>query len=156
MEYPAGRGKMKQETGWMRIIIFFMVVSSCFGQSNQHFYNVDKEVRVEGAIQKIIMEPRYKDTAPFLVVVLEEKNTNKIYTVEISPVWFFDHDFHQGEDLAVTGSLYISGENNLNIIAREVQSRGEILILRDKHGFPNWQGGKGQMPRKGKRKGKRY
>ncbi len=153
---------MKRETSWIWIIVWIwievlvMALSSSFGQDFQHFYNVDKEIRLEGTIQKIIMEPRYKDTAPFLVVILEEKNTKKIYHVEISPVWFFDHDFYQGENLAVTGSLYISGENSLNVIAREVQSRGEILILRDKHGFPNWQGGKGQMQRKGKRKGKRY
>ncbi len=147
---------MRRRTGWIAVIILFMAVPISSGQDIKHFYNVDKELRVEGTIQKIIMEPRYKDTAPFLVVLLEEKNTKKIYTVEISPVWFFDHDFHQGEELAVTGSLYMSGENNLSIIAREVQSQGEILILRDKHGFPNWQGGKGQTLRKGKRKGKRY
>lgn len=147
---------MRQHAGWIRMIVLFMAVSSCFGQNTQHFYNIDKEIRLEGNIQKIIMESRYKDTAPFLIVILEERDTKKIYHVEISPVWFFDHDFYQGENLTVTGSLYISAENNLNIIAREVHSRGEILILRDKHGFPNWQGGKGQMQRKGKRKGKRY
>ncbi len=147
---------MKRQTSWMRTMVLFAAVSSCFGQNIQHFYNVDKEIRLDGTIQKIIMEPRYKDTAPFLIVILEEKDTKKIYHVEISPVWFFDHDFYQGENLAVTGSLYISNENTLNVIAREVRSRGEILILRDKHGFPNWQGGKGQMQRKGKRKGKRY
>lgn len=147
---------MRRESVWMGIIVFFVVVSSCWGQNIEHFYNVDNEIRVEGTIQKIIMEPRYKDTAPFLVIVLAEKYTHKTYTVEISPVWFFDHDFHRGEDLSVTGSLYMSGEDDLNIIAREVRSRGEILILRDKHGFPKWQGGKGQMQRKGKRKGKRY
>jgi hypothetical protein len=147
---------MKRDTGWTWIMVLYLALSPCFGQDTKHFYNVDSEIRVEGTIRKITMEPRYKDTAPFLVVTLEEKNTRKIYSVEISPVWFFDHDFHQGEDLAVIGSLYISGNENLNIIAREVQSQGEILILRDKHGFPSWQGGRGQMQRKGKRKGKRY
>jgi hypothetical protein len=117
---------------------------------------VDQEIRIEGKIQKIVMEPRYKDKSPFLIVTLEEKKSKKIFTIEISPVGFFDQDFHKGEDLAVTGSLTSSGEMENNIIAREVQSRGETFILRDKHGFPTWRGGKGMMSRKGKRKGKRF
>ncbi len=138
------------------LLILFLISIPSFGQRTQHFYNVDKEITVEGTIQEIIMEPRYKDTAPFLVVLLEEKKTQKVYQVEISPVWFFDHDFHKGENLKVKGSLYSSDGKSLNVIAREVQSRGETLFLRDKHGFPNWRGGKGQMKRRGKIKGKFY
>jgi len=138
------------------LLILSLISISSFGQKIQHFYNVDKEITVEGMIQEIIMEPRYKDTAPFLVVLLEEKKTQKLYQVEISPVWFFDHDFHKGENLKVKGSLYSPDGKSLNIIAREVQSRGETLFLRDKHGFPNWRGGKGQMKRRGKGKGKFY
>lgn len=139
---------------WMAILLFASFLSS--GQKTEHFYNVDKEIHVEGKIQKIVMEPRYKHNSPFLIVTLEEKDTKKLYTVEISPVGFFDQDFHKGEHLVVTGSLTSSGENGMNIIAREVQSKGETYILRDKHGFPTWRGGKGQMSRKGKRKGKRF
>jgi hypothetical protein len=102
------------------------------------------------------MEPRYKNNSPFLIISLEEKDTKKLYTVEISPVGFFDQDFHKGEHLVVTGSLTSAGEKGMNIIAREVQSKGETFILRDKHGFPTWRGGKGMMIRKGKRKGKRF
>lgn len=138
------------------LVILLLACFPAFGQKTEHFYNVDKEIRVEGKIQKIVMEPRYKNTASFLIVYLEEKGTKKIYTVEISPVWFFDQDFHQGENLTVIGSLTSSGENGLNIIARQVQMRGETLILRDKHGFPTWRGGKGLSSRKGRRKGKRF
>lgn len=138
------------------LAIFLLMIPFSFGQDAGHFYNVDKEIRIEGKIQRIVMEPRYKDTSPFLIVHLEEKDTKKIYTVEISPVWFFDQDFHQGEYLTVTGSLTSSEEAGLNVIAREVQCKGETLILRDKHGFPTWRGGKGQMTTKGRRKGKRY
>ena len=127
-----------------------------FCQEAQHFYNVDKETKVEGTIDRIIMEPRYKDTSPFLIVSLKEKNTKQLYQVEVSPVWFFDYDFHKGESLIITGSLYSKGENSLNLIAREIQFKGEILALRDKHGFPNWRGGKTLSKRRGKGKGKRF
>jgi len=147
---------MKRKTYVIRLMILLLVSLPSFGQKTEHFYNVDKEIRVEGKIQKIVMEPRYKDNSPFLIVTLEEKDTKKLYTVEISPAGFFDQDFHKGEHLVVTGSLTSFGEKGMNIIAREVQSKGETFILRDKHGFPTWRGGKGQMGRKGKRKGKRF
>jgi RecG-like helicase len=136
------------------VLLLFSFFS--FGQNKEHFYNVDQEVRIEGKIQNIAMEPRYEDKSPFLIVTLEEKDTKNLYNVEISPAGFFDQDFHKGEHLTVTGSLTTSGESEKNIIAREVQSKGETFILRDKHGFPQWRGGKGLMSRKGKRKGKRF
>ncbi|MEE8604077.1 MAG: hypothetical protein V3S65_01775 [Candidatus Aminicenantaceae bacterium] len=147
---------MKQKADVILLMILLLVSLPSFGQKTEHFYNVDQEIHIEGKIQKIVMEPRYKDNSPFLIVTLEEKATKKIYTVEISPVGFFDQDFHKGEHLIVTGSLTSSGEKEMNIIAREVQSKGETFILRDKHGFPTWRGGKGLMGRKGKRKGKRF
>ena len=140
----------------IQLIILLFASLLSFGQKSEHFYNVDKEIRIEGKIQKIAMEPRYKDNSPFLIVSLEEKNSKKLYSVEISPVGFFDRDFHKGEHLVVTGSLTSSGEKGISIIAREVQSKGETFILRDKHGFPTWRGSKGQMSRKGKRKGKHF
>jgi hypothetical protein len=121
-------------------------------QKNPHFYNVDSEKTIEGTIQEIRMEPRYKDTAPFLVLSLEEKGTKAIYNVEVSPVWFFETDFHQGEDVEVIGSFYLSEGQSLNVIARQIRFRGETLFLRDKHGFPNWRGGR--VEEKGRRRGK--
>jgi len=147
---------MIKKAGSIILGIFLLMIPSSFGQETEHFYNVDKEIHIEGNIQRIVMEPRYKDTSPFLIVFLEEKDTKKIYTVEVSPVWFFDQDFYQGEYLMFTGSLSSSEDACLHVIARGVQCRGETLILRDKHGFPTWRGGKGQMTMKGRRKGKRY
>jgi hypothetical protein len=122
-------------------------------QSTQHFYNIDSERRVEGTIQEIVMEPRYSDSAPFLILKLEEKSTHTLFNIEVSPAWFFDHDFHKGEDLAVVGSFYTTDGKNMNIIAREVRFKGQTLVLRDKNGFPNWRGG-GQSGVKGRRRGK--
>lgn len=156
MEYTLRSETMIRRAEPVLLLAFLLISIPSYGQKTQHFYNVDKEITVAGTIQEIIMEPRYKDTSPFLVILLEEKKTRKLYQVEISPVWFFDHDFHKGEDLTVKGSLYSSDGKSLNIIAREVQSRGETLFLRDKHGFPNWRGGKGQTKKRGKGKGKLY
>jgi len=143
---------MKRLPLWgLALFLFFSTIFS-YGQKKEHYYNVDKEVTVKGTIKEIKMEPLYKNTSPFLIIILKENKTETIFNVEISPVWFFDHDFHQGEYLVVKGSLYTSEENVQNIIAREVQFSGQTLLLRDKHGFPNWRGGKGQMTRKGKRK----
>ena len=97
------------------LLFFFLISIPSYGQKTQHFYNVDTEITVEGTIQEIIMEPRYKDTSPFLVVLLEEKKTKKLYQVEISPVWFFDQDFYKGEDLTVKGSFYTSDGKRIRL-----------------------------------------
>jgi hypothetical protein len=135
-------------------LTFALIVfaSLTFAQQMQHFYNVDKEITIEGTIQQISMEPLYKNRSPFLIVILEQKETKQQYRVEISPVWFFEQDLHQGESFVVTGSLYTTDEGTQNVIAREIRFRGATLILRDKHGFPNWRGG--PMKQKGRRKGK--
>jgi len=124
------------------MLIFAFSLGLAFSQQPQHFYDVDKEMKIEGTIQKIVMEPRYKNTSPFLIVFLDEKKSKKSYKVELSPKRFFDYDLHKGEILMVIGSFYQTGVNNLNIIARKIRLRGETLFLRDKHGFPNWRGGK--------------
>jgi len=133
--------------------VFLSCLVPSLAQQQQHFYNIDKEIHIKGSIKDIIMEPRYKNSSPFLVVVLEDKENQKIYNIEVSPIWFFENDFHKGEDLHVTGSPYTTAENEQNVIAREVRFRGETLVLRDKHGFPTWRGqGKG----KGRKRGKNF
>lgn len=133
---------MRQKFIFSIMLILTLSLDLAFSQESQHFYDVDKEMKIEGTIQKIVMEPRYKNTSPFLIVFLDEKKSRISYKVELSPKRFFDYDLHKGENLTVTGSFYQTGVNNLNIIAREVRLRGETLFLRDKHGFPNWRGGK--------------
>jgi len=126
--------------------IFFVVLvparNRAFGQTPPHFYNVDKETRIEGTVEDILMEPRYEARAPFLVVILEEKDTRRRISVEVSPAWFFKEDIHKGERIKVVGSLYGSGEGIVNLIAREVQCRGRTITVRDKRGFPTWSGGR--------------
>lgn len=144
---------MKKRAWILSLLVLGVAASFPFAQTPQHFYNVDSERRVEGTIQEIVMEPRYSDSAPFLVLKLEEKGTKVLYNVEVSPAWFFEHDFHKGEGLTVVGSFYTTEKGKMNIIAREVLLKGQTLVLRDKHGFPNWRGG-GQSGGKGRRRGK--
>lgn len=104
------------------------------GQAPQHFYNVDKEVRIEGTVREIRFEPRYKDRSTFLIVVLQAARSGETFNVEVSPSSFFSQDLHQGERLTIVGSL--AGEGA--VIARQMRFRGETVILRDKKGFPSW------------------
>ncbi len=152
MEYVLWRKEMRQ--GLFIILTSLLVFQgAAFSQKPDHFYNVDTEKKIRGTIQKVVMESRYKDSSPFLIVVMEEKKTKETYNVEISPARFFTYDFHKGEDLEVTGSLY-SKNGEKNIIARQIRFRGEIIMLRDKKGFPAWRGS--GMQQKKKKKGKKY
>ena len=123
------------------IVLAALAAGPAFGQQPAgHFYNVDKEVRIEAAVREVRLEPRYKGTAPFLVLRVEEAGDARIYDVEIAPSWFFGQDIHGGEKVKIVGSLVETGATPV-IMARQLQLRGETFELRDKRGFPNWQGG---------------
>jgi len=122
-------------------ILAALAVISVAGQTSAPFYNVDKEVRIEATVREIILEPRYKGTAPFLVLRVEESGSAKAFNVEIAPSWFFGQDVHGGEKVKIVGSLAETPGSVPTIIARELMLRGETFKLRDKHGFPSWQGG---------------
>jgi len=142
MEPLLRRKQIAALAGALLLAAFASAEGQVSGQTLPHFYDVDKETKIEGTVQDILMEPRYETRAPFLVVVLEEKDTKRRVTIEISPAWFFKEDIHKGERLKVVGSLYGSGEGSVNLIAREVQCRGRTISVRDKRGFPNWSGGR--------------
>jgi hypothetical protein len=111
------------------------------GQAPGHFYNVDTEVGIEATVREIVLEPRYKGAAPFLVLRVVESGTARAFDIEIAPSWFFGQDVHGGERVKIIGSLAETPGTKPTIIARELQLRGETFKLRDKRGFPNWQGG---------------
>ena len=111
------------------------------GQVPGHFYNVDTEIGIEATVREIVLEPRYKGAAPFLVLRIEEKGLAKMSDIEVSPSWFFGDDIHAGERVKGVGSLSEGPDGARTIIARELQLRGETVTLRDKRGFPSWQGG---------------
>lgn len=113
------------------------------------FYNVDTERQVDGVILEILFESRYESAPPFLVLILKERETGRVFNIEVSPVGFFTQDFHKGERARIIGSFH-SQDSELFLIAREIRAGGEIFRVRDRKGFPNWRGGTG----KGKRRGR--
>ena len=122
-------------------ILAVLFAGPAAGQTAEHFYNVDKEIRLEGTVREIALEPRYTGTAPFLVLRVEASAEKKMYKVEVSPSWFFGQDIHGGEKVKIVGSLSEAREGLPTVMARELQLRGETFTLRDKRGFPSWQGG---------------
>lgn len=120
---------------------FFFQPGTATAQTGAHFYDVDAEVLIEGSVESIRFEPRYAGTAPFLVLGLRERKTDRILQVEVSPVWFFDRDFHQGESVRIIGSLVSQPGQPSLLIAREVTVQGETVTVRDRKGFPSWRGG---------------
>jgi len=141
---------MKHRVVFLSGLLLLMALA--FGQKSSHLYNVNSEKKIKGTIRKISTERRFRGSAPFIVLKLEEKGTRTIYQVEVSPVWFYDMNFHKGEELEVVGSFYLSDRQVPNLIAREIRFKGKVLLLRDKHGFPNWRGGRRE--RKGRRREK--
>ncbi|MBP7707112.1 MAG: hypothetical protein KA243_07680 [Candidatus Aminicenantes bacterium] len=132
---------MRTRSAVLVLFAGLIAAGSAGPQTPGRFYDVDKEVRFEGTVREIVLEPRYKGTAPFLVLRIEEPGSAARTDVEVSPSWFFREDIHGGEKIKGIGSLSEGPEGRRTIIARELQLRGEILTLRDKRGFPNWQGG---------------
>ncbi len=134
-----------RDKAWLVPLIAVLAAIPAAGQATAgRFYDVDREVRFEGTVREIILEPRYKGTAPFLVLRVEDKERAKVVNIEVSPSWFFGEDVHGGEKVKGIGSLSEAPDGTMTIIAREIQLRGETLTLRDKRGFPNWQGGRGR------------
>ena len=116
----------------------------------KHFYNVDKEITLKGKIIEIKMEACYPGQPKFLILYIEEEKTGRKFIVEVSPTWFFERNFHQGEPVELKGSLVKESDEGSYVIAREMRCQGELFILRDKHGFPTWRGGR--QHRMGRRK----
>ena len=117
------------------LLILAVFQGAVFSQKPGHFYNVDTEKKIRGTIQRIVMESRYKDVSPFLIVVLEEKKTEEVYNVEISPARFFTHDLQRAIgnhfiDIHISagpGAALISIHHNLFIPLAGRHFRGRRL-----------------------------
>ena len=55
------------------VLLSTLIFNTAIGQDQQHFYDVDKETKRKGQIKEMVMVPRYKNTSPFLIVMLDEK-----------------------------------------------------------------------------------
>lgn len=114
------------------------------------YYNVDREITIEGQIEDIRFEQRYEKRASFLILQVKDKNSGEIYEVETAPAWFFQVDFHQGEKIRLVGSLAeVNGGQKKLIMAREMRLQNQTITLRDRRGFPAWSGGQGRQRKRG-------
>jgi hypothetical protein len=114
------------------------------------FYNIDREITIEGQIEDIRFEQRYEKRASFLILQVKDKISSEIYEVETAPAWFFQVDLHQGEKIRLVGSLVeVNGGQKKLIMAREMRVQNQTITLRDRRGFPAWSGGQGRQRKRG-------
>ena len=103
-------------------------------------YNVDTETTITGTIKEIIKFSITED-CPF-GIALEVNTEGDVKTVNLGPDWYLDNQdikLSIGEEVKVVGSV-IKYDNEDIIIAREIVREDDVLLLRDKDGFPYWAG----------------
>lgn len=125
--------------------------SSGQGQTNPeaqirpHFYDVDREVTIEGQIEDLRFENRYEGKGNFLVLLVKEKSGGELVEVETAPAWFFRTDIHKGEKIRLVGSVTEDSKDGRKlVIARELRIGNQTITLRDRRGFPTWSRGQGR------------
>jgi len=110
-----------------------------------HFYNVDREITLEGQVENLKFESRYENKGHFLILIIREKTSGELMEVETAPAWFFTIDIHKGENIRLIGSLTEVQQNGKKVVmAREIRMNNRTIILRDRRGFPAWAGGQGR------------
>lgn len=114
-------------------------------QTRPHFYDVDREVTIEGQIEDLRFENRYEGKGNFLVLLVKEKGSGELMEVETAPAWFFRTDIHKGERIRLTGSLTEERKDGRKLVmARELKLGNQTITLRDRRGFPTWSRGQGR------------
>lgn len=114
-------------------------------QTRPHFYDVDREVTIEGQIEDLRFENRYEGKGNFLVLLVKEKSGSELVEVETAPAWFFRTDIHKGEKIRLVGSVTEEGKDGRKlVIARELRIGNQTITLRDRRGFPTWSRGQGR------------
>jgi DNA polymerase III alpha subunit (gram-positive type) len=114
-------------------------------KTQPHFYNVDREITVEGQVEDLKFEGRYEGKGHFLILMVKEKSRGEVMEVETAPAWFFKTDIHKGEKIRVVGSLTEDEKQGKKlVIAREIRINNQTITLRDRRGFPAWSRGLGR------------
>ncbi len=73
---------------------------------------------------------------------LKVKTKSETIAVHLGPSWYLDNQeiqFKEGDEITITGSK-INYQNAPAIIAVEIVKGDDVLLLRDKTGFPVWSG----------------
>ncbi|MGB9765515.1 MAG: hypothetical protein ACPLZD_09230 [Candidatus Saccharicenans sp.] len=114
-------------------------------KNQSYFYNVDREVTIEGQIEDFKFESRYEGKGYFLILMVKDKNSGQVLEVETAPASFFNIDIHKGEKIRLVGSIAEDQKQNKKLVlAREIKINNQTIVLRDRRGFPTW----GQQGRK--------
>lgn len=125
--------------------------SSGEGQANQqaqtrpHFYDVDREVTIEGQIEDLRFENRYEGKGNFLVLLVKEKSGGEPGGGGNGPGLVLPHRPSQRRKIRLVGSVTEEGKDGRKlVIARELRIGNQTITLRDRRGFPTWSRGQGR------------
>ena len=104
-----------------------------------HLYNPSTETTVKGTVQQVItISPGPGREG----IHLDLKTESGIFDVHVGPAAYLaakKFKIAKGDHVNVIGSK-VSFEGHDAIIARELKKGGNVLILRDAQGIPQWSG----------------
>lgn len=117
--------------------------NGCWGQNTQYgkMYDPATVVSLTAIVEKVdkIVPEKGMSNGLHLLVKAEK---NESLSVHLGPSWYLENQEFQiakGDTIFVTGSK-IEYQNAPAIIAAEIEKGDMVLHLRDKNGFPAWNG----------------
>ncbi|MFA5300091.1 MAG: hypothetical protein WC389_18040 [Lutibacter sp.] len=113
-----------------------------WGQNSNYgrLFNTKTIETISGTVEAV--EIISMDTKMPTGIHLKVKTKSEIISVHLGPSWYLDNQeiqFEKGDKITVTGSR-ISYQNSPAVIAAEVVKGDHILHLRNKAGYPVWNG----------------
>jgi len=124
----------------------------CSNNNYSRLFNASTIEELNGSVVSIekITPEQGMSTGIHLLVKTKK---NETVSVHLGPAWYLDNQdiqFVAGDVITVKGSR-VTYQNAPAIIAMTVDKGGQVLMLRDKKGNPNWNGWRqGKGGRKGR------
>ncbi|BAU24075.1 hypothetical protein THC_1715 [Caldimicrobium thiodismutans] len=132
------------------MILFFSIPEVAFSQEDfpemdLENYDPNTEIVLKGEIREIII-PKKPKKKKGMVRLLVAKG-DKIYTVFLSPWWFYfklNPNLKIGDRVEIKGAKIYTRKHGLALVVKTLKnlSTGEELILRDTTCKPCWSGGR--------------
>jgi hypothetical protein len=110
------------------------------GSAYQRLYNPATVETITGTIESIDKITPTKGMSYGIHIIVKTKKES--ITVHLGPAWYIeklDTKLEKGDKVEVTGSR-ITFSGKPAIIPTEVKKGDNVLVLRDKNGFPAWAG----------------
>ena len=113
-----------------------------WGQNSNYgrLFNTNTIETISGTVEAV--EIISLDTNMPTGIHLKVKTKSEVVSVHLGPSWYLDNQeirFEKGDKITITGSK-ITYQNAPAVIAAEVEKGDDILLLRDKAGYPVWSG----------------